>query len=214
MALSLLFGKPYEKGDVGGVELDVTLREMHSYTSRTTDFPIEEGRILSDHIINEPARVVLEGVVTDTPLAVLSFFNRSIDAFNRLIEIHQKREIIDVITGLKKYPKMVITSLDIPRDVTTGRSLTFNIELKQIFIDSTIRFEQIEDPIFGGQQSNIPRQAVSDGDNIPFHNQDPQNTLKDQATAGTDIGIQSLQPIPSDVLVRTNESLDIIQGVA
>jgi len=214
MALSLLFGKKYNKGNVGGVELDVTLREVHSFTSRVTNYPIEEGSILSDHIINEPAVVVLEGIVTDTPLAILTFFNRSIDAFNRLVEIHQKREIITVVTGLKKYPRMAITNLDVPRDIRTGQSLTFSIELKQVILDTSVRLELNEDNIFGGVQSEIPEEIVNSGSDIPFIQQDPQNSLKDQATSGTDVGIQSLQPIPSDVLVRVNESLALIQGVA
>lgn len=214
MVLSLLFGKKYEKGNVGGVELDVTLRETHSYTSRVTNYPIEEGSTLSDHIINEPTIVVLEGTVTDTPLAILPFFNRSIDAFNRLIEIHQKRESIIVVTGLKKYPNMVITNLDIPRDIRTGQSLTFTIELKEIIIDTSVRFQQNEDNIFGDVQTKIPEEIVSDGNNIPLINQDPPNSLKDQATSGTDVGIQSLQPVSSDTLVRVNDSFNIIQGVA
>lgn len=214
MALSLLFGKKYDQANIGGVELDVTLREVHSYNSRVTNYPIEEGSILSDHIINEPTIVVLEGIVTDTPLAILTFFNRSVDAFNRLVEIHQKRQIISVITGLKKYQRMVITSLDVPRDLRTGQSLSFNIELKEVILDTSIRLEQNQDNIFGGTQSKIPEEIVSSGDNIPFIQQDPQNTLKDQATSGTDIGIQSLQPVPADTVVRLNESLDFIQGVA
>lgn len=214
MVLSLLFGKKYEKGNVGGVELDVTLRETHSYTSRVTNYPIEEGSTLSDHIINEPTIVVLEGTVTDTPLSILPFFNRSIDAFNRLIEIHQKRESITVVTGLKKYANMVITNLDIPRDIRTGQSLTFTIELKEIIIDTSVRFQQNEDNIFGNAQTKIPEEIVSDGDNIPFLNQDPPNSIKDQATSGIDVGIQSLQPVSSDTLVRINDSFDIIQGVA
>lgn len=214
MALSVLFGKRYNKGKVGSVELDVTLREDHNYTSRVTTYPIEEGSTLSDHIINEPTRVVLEGIVSDSPLNILSTFNRSVDAFNRLVEIHENRDIVTVVTGLKVYPNMAITSLNVPREVRTGQSLSFTIELQEVIVDTSVRFVVDEENLFGGVQSKIPGEIVSNGENIPLIQFDPPNSLKDQATSGIDFGIQQLQPIPADVLVKVNESLAIIQGVA
>ena len=212
MALSLLFGKKYDQGKVGSVELDVTVREEHRYTSRVTTYPIEEGSILSDHIINEPTSLTLEGIVTDTPLNILSTFNRSVDAFNRLIEIHENREIVTVVTGLKVYPNMAITLLNVPREIRTGQSLTFNIELQQVILDTSVRLEIDEQTIFGGVQSKIPEEIVSSGENIPFIQNDPPNSLIDQATSGTDFGIQALQPIPADILTKVNQSLLAIQG--
>lgn len=213
MALSLLFGKRYEKGQVGSIELDVTLRESHKYSSRATTYPIEDGSILSDHIIRDPVIVVLEGVVTDTPISVLSTFNRSVDAFNRLVELHTNREVVTVVTGLKKYDSMTITQLNVPREIRTGQSLTFNIELQEIVVDTTVRLEIDQDNVFGGVQSKIPRQIVSSGDDIPLIQLDPTDSLKDQATSGTDIGLQSLLPIPDEILTRVDESKNIILGV-
>jgi len=214
MALSLLFGKRYKKGKVGSVELDVTMREDHRFSSIVTNYPIEEGSSLSDHIINEPPVVTLEGIVTDTPLAILTFFNRSVDAFNRLVEIHEKRELVTVVTGLKVYPNMAITVLNVPRDIRTGQSLRFTIELQNVVLDTSVRLEVNEENLFGGVQSKIPREIVSSGDEIPFIQNDPANSLKDQATSGTDFGIQSLQTPPTNILSKINESLLIIQGVA
>lgn len=214
MVLSLLYGKKYQKGKVGSVELDVTLREDHRYTSRVTTYPIEEGSTLADHIINEPAIVVLEGIVTDTPLSFLSFFNRSVDAFNRLIKIHEDRQIVTVVTGLKVYQNMAITVLDVPREVRTGQSLRFTIELQEITLDTSVRLQIEEENLFGGVQSKIPRQIVNSGEDIPLIQTDPANSLKDQATSGTDFGIQGLITPPANILDKINESTSVIQGVA
>lgn len=213
MALSLLFRQPYAKGQVGSVELDVTLREQHRHTSRVTTFPVEDGSILSDHIINEPTIVVLEGIVTDSPLQILPTFNRSVDSFNKLVELHNQRTIVNVITGLKQYPRMAITSLDVPRNLRTGRSLTFTIELQQIELDTTVGFEIEDQTLFGGQQSQISADNVKGGQNIPIIENDPENSLKDQAASGVNFGIQALQEVPPSVLTKIDESLGIILGV-
>ena len=214
MALSLLFRQPYAKGQVASIELDVTLREQHRHTSRVTTFPVEDGSILSDHIINEPTVVILEGIVTDSPLQILPTFNRSVDAFNKLVEIHNQRTIVDVITGLKQYPRMAITVLDVPRQLRTGRSLTFTIELQQIELDTTVGFEVDDQTLFGGQQSQISVENVKGGQDIPIIALDPPNSLKDQSSSGINFGIQSLQEVPPSTLTKLNESLEIISGVA
>jgi len=214
MVLSLLYGKKYAQGKVGSVELDVTLREDHKYSSRVTTYPIEEGSSLSDHIINEPTIVVLEGIVTDTPLSILSAFNRSVDSFNRLIEIHNRREIVQVVTGLKVYNNMAITVLDVPREVTTGQSLRFTIELQEIILDDSVRFQIEEENLFVGVQSKIPEDIVSTGEDIPFIKNDPPFTLKDQSTSGKDFGIQNPQTPPFDIIEKINEGLQTILGVS
>lgn len=211
MVLSILYGKKYRQGSVGSIELDVTLREDHKYNSRVTTYPIEEGSTLSDHIINEPDIVVLEGIVTDTPLGFLSLFNRSVDTFNRLIQIHERREIVTLVTGLKVYPNMTITNLEVPREVRTGQSLRFIIELQEVIIDTSVRVTVNEENLFGGVQSKIPRETVSTGENIPFIQDDPKNSLKDQATSGTDFGIQSLSNPSAESVIKLNESLGIIR---
>lgn len=214
MVLSILFGKKYLKSRVASVELDVTIREDHSYNSRVTTYPVEDGFVLSDHIINDPIRLVLEGIVTDTPIGIIFGSTRSIAAFNQLIEIYRRRELVTVITGLKQYPKMAITSLNVPRDIRTGQSLTFSIELQEVILDTSVRSEINEQNLFGGVQSKINRDEVSTGENIPLIQNDPTNSLKDQATSGIDYGIQGLQTPPTDIATKIQESTNIIQAVA
>lgn len=199
MVLSLLYGRKYAQSRVGTVSLDATLSEDHSYRSRVTNFPIENGTYISDHVINEPVRLSIRGLVSDTPLNILAIGNRSIDAFNRLIEIQERKERISVITGIKVYTDMVITSLNVPRDIATGQSLTFNIEFQKLMIDTSVRL-YLNQP-FEGSNTVIPREIVADATKYPFiGNIDPVTSLKDQASSGVNVGIQSLQPVPNGII--------------
>lgn len=213
MVLSLLFGKKYAKSTVGGVTLDATLSEDHEYNSRVTSFPVEDGGDISDHIIKEPERVQITGVVSDTPLAILSSFNRSIDAFNRLIQIYDNRERITVVTGIRVYTDMVMTSLQVPRNVQTGQSLNFVIELQKIFLDRSIRYLENPDNPFNKPQDKIPREIVADASRYPFIQNDPPLSLKDQAQSPVNAGIQDLLPVPNKVLPNIMDSLAKLRGI-
>lgn len=202
MVLSLLFGKKYARTAVASVVLDAVLSEEHVYNSRVTNYPIENGQDISDHIINEPDTLQITGVVSDTPLSFLAPFNRSVNAFNSLIEIHNRRERITVVTGIKVYTNMVITSLQVPRNVQSGQSLTFVIDLQKIFIDTSVQVNLNTNSPFNRPPSVIPRDQVADTAKYPFMGSDPATTLKDQASTGVDSGIQDLVPVPAIILPR------------
>lgn len=214
MVLATLFGKRYEKGRVGVVDLDVTLSENHTFNSRATNFPVETGGDVTDHIINDPDILTLSGIVSDTPLNIFSFFTRSIDAFNRLVDLHERRVPVTVVTGLKVYQNMVMTTLDVPRTITTGQSLTFNITLQNIRFDSTAQLIRNTSTIFGGIQSNIPRDQVNPNTNYPIIQYDPADSLKDQSSNGIDTGIQQLIPPPLSIAPRIAQSRNLILGLA
>jgi hypothetical protein len=198
---------------VGTIDLDVTITEQHRYNSRVTNYPVEDGTIVSDHIINEPDTLTLQALVTDTPLSILSLPNRSVDVFNRLIEIQQKRELITVITGLKIYDSMAITSLDVPRNLTTGQSLTFTIELQKVTLDTSVRVQLNNGNAFGGPQSSISRDQVAPDSIFPLLARDPAGSLKDQASSGINAGLQSLIPIPIAAVARVLTIKAFIQGL-
>lgn len=212
MVLSLLYGKKYLSPRIGTIDLDITITEQHRFNSRVTTYPVENGTIVSDHIINEPDVVVLQTLVSDTPINILSPRNRSIDVFNRLIEIHQRREPVTVITGLKVYPSMAITSLEVPRDLRTGQALTFTIELQRIiFANVSVQINNTD--AFGGPQNAITREQVRDNAPIPLIQDDPPNSLKDQAASGINAGLQSLIPVPIASIPSVLEVRNLIFGV-
>ena len=210
MVLSLLFGKKYARTDIAGVVIDAVISEDHIYNSRVTSYPVEDGKIISDHIINEPETLQISGMVSDTPLSFITPFSNpfsvanspSVNAFQRLVEIHNRRELITVITGIKVYENMAITALQVPRNLQSGQSLTFTMDFQKVVTDSSVRFTENPNNPFDREADKIPREIVGDADRYPFHQQNASTTFKDQASSSVDAGIQDLRRIPPGVSVR------------
>jgi|SRR5690606_8710692 len=212
MVLSLLYGKKYNRSRIDTIELDATITEEHRFVARVTNFPLEDGQYISDHVINEPDYVSISGVVSDTPFNFLSQGNRSIEAFNNLIQIHKEKRIITIVTGIKVYQNMIMTVLDVPRSIKTGQSLTFNLEFQKVLLDTFIRNTIEAASLFVSTQENVPREIISSNDNIPLLQLDPPNSLRDQAQTGVDAGVQSLQNVPETNLNRYQEQAIFING--
>ena len=81
--LSLLFGKTKGSkiqvsktlGALGSIVgtpqslvIDASIAISHDTEATPTEYPVEEGSKISDHIMVEPATVTIEGIITDTPL--------------------------------------------------------------------------------------------------------------------------------------------------
>lgn len=213
MVLSLLFNRKYAATNIAGVFLDATINEDHNYTSRVTSYPVEDGTIVSDYIIKDPETVDVTGVVSDTPLSILSSFNRSVSAFNRLEQIYRNRELITIITGIKTYTTMAMTSLSVPRNVQTGQSLTFSMSFKKVYLSTSIRTSLDPNDPFNKTSDKIPREIVADANKYPIIQQDPVTSLKDQASSSTNVGIQDLQPISPQILPNILLQVSKLQGV-
>lgn len=215
MVLSLIYGKffgKYEQMQVGTITFDNTISENYFYNSRVTSYPVERGTVVSDHIINLPDRIVLSGLITDTPLNILATFNRSISAFNLLVALHEKREVVSVQTGLKSYENMAIVSLEVPRTVKTGQTLTFNIELQRIIYSDVINVFNDPFNLQAGTSTTRSNQIIAENTNFPILQNDPAQSLKDQASSTFNFGTQTLDPIPAASAPNVNANKNAIQG--
>jgi len=67
MTVSLLFSK--KAGKIGTLQLDATIQETHDYTNSVTAYPVEEGFDITDNINVLPETLVMEGFVTNSPIA-------------------------------------------------------------------------------------------------------------------------------------------------
>lgn len=54
------------------INLDCTVSETHERESPPTEFEIENGTGISDHIIMKPIHLEITGVISDTPISVLA----------------------------------------------------------------------------------------------------------------------------------------------
>ncbi len=136
--LSLLFGKK-NKLKIAHIEVDVCVSESHETDCDITENPVESGSYITDHVQVKPARLTIEGLVSDTPISLLGIAligndNRARKVYDQLLEIQYAAEPIDIITGLTQYENMILKSLTVPRNAETGKSLRFNAVFQEVII--------------------------------------------------------------------------------
>ncbi len=54
------------------VDIDAVLSEKHRFDNLVTEHPLEDGSPVTDHIVNQPVVLDMEGRITDTPLSILA----------------------------------------------------------------------------------------------------------------------------------------------
>ena len=122
---------------LGNLELDASLDEAHEWTAEATSNPVENAAPVTDHIIEQPDKLRLRGVVSDSPMVlsstvsdILGVFagSRAQDAFDLLRAIIKKREPVTVYTKHRIYPDMLLTSVNIPRVPADGEAIEFTAE--------------------------------------------------------------------------------------
>lgn len=137
--LSLVYGTKKQL-KIAQIEVDVSVQETHETDCDITENPVESGANITDHIQVKPAKLTIEGLVSDTPIKFLqgirSLFddNRSRKTYEELLTIQESREPIDVVTGLKQYSNMVLKTLTVPRSADTGKALRFTAIFQEIRI--------------------------------------------------------------------------------
>lgn len=144
---------------IGTIELDATISETHTRSAQVTDHPVERGANVTDHVRIEPDGLVIEGMVSNTPLSfdqikryvraggveiettnfdetprgVRGYAER---AYERLREIMDAGTVITVVTALRTYDNMVLQSLSVPVTVQSGDALRFTATFKQVVLVS------------------------------------------------------------------------------
>jgi hypothetical protein len=158
MALTdLIFGGP-KKLEVGVIQFDCSVEEVHTQEAEATNHAVEDGSEITDHIRALPIGLQLQGIITDTPIVFLASLratsplttdvlpaqNRVDIAFKKLEELKNNGELIDVVTTLKTYSNMFISSISVTRNSQSGNILNVGIGLKEIRIAKSL---SIESPI-------------------------------------------------------------------
>ena len=103
---------------IGALTIDATLTEIHNRTATVTQFALDNGASVSDHVINQPKTISLEGVISNTPLVWLGLGAdnaRAQNAFDALDELYDSKEPFDLVTGFKLYKNCVFRDLSLPR---------------------------------------------------------------------------------------------------
>lgn len=107
--------------DIGGVPIDVVIKESAASAMEIPTHPVETGAKISDHAWRTPTTLSLECAsagVTDT--------------YEALFAVMKQAEPFSIVTGFTLFDNMLISKLSPARDATTGNVLKFSCELKEV----------------------------------------------------------------------------------
>ncbi len=131
--------------------LDAALSIDEQHQAQVTDHPIETGAVVTDHVILRPTNWKLEGIVTATPVvaggpapfsdALITIdgdqagtipwdTQRYRDAADTLRAIHAARQPCMLAQDQDVVESLIMETLDIPKDGTTGEALRFTATFK------------------------------------------------------------------------------------
>ncbi|CAG9173060.1 phage baseplate protein [Cupriavidus respiraculi] len=124
--VSLVFEDGVAQTSVGAIMLDALLDENTELASRATEYAVEEGSPITDHVVLESERLDLSGWITGAGTLLFGAGGRSklISAKDALRAIHAARSTLTVMTGIDMYVDMVMETCKISRD---GKGEFFHI---------------------------------------------------------------------------------------
>jgi hypothetical protein len=148
--ITLLFRR--QRTQLGTVVLDASVREQHGVEVEVTRNPVEKGAAISDHRRIQPRQVVIEGIITNSPLPLPnaqataqtgpdggSYSSRAeldptrvSDAYRDLLALAASNTLVTVITHLETYENMTLTSLSVPRNAPSTESLRFTATFVEV----------------------------------------------------------------------------------
>ena len=149
--VELLFGAPVrvrigvgasdEFLPAGSIEFDASITETHDSENDITQFPVEVGADITDHIRPQPERITINGIVTNTPIAFLAGVTtsptRAEEAYAKIKSMRDNGDLVSVVTSLRQYDNMAIESFSTLRDSQNGNVVNTTITLREIFLAQT-----------------------------------------------------------------------------
>ena len=121
---------------IGGISLDFTGKVQESFPVEVTENRVEGSASVTDHIINLPTRLSIEGEFTDTPLTKLvgsyaGYKGLSKTKSDLLLQLRDEKEAFNVMDGLHLFEDMVFSNLTLLKD-DSAYSVKISAELRQI----------------------------------------------------------------------------------
>lgn len=142
-----------DKKEVGGVTFDAFISETQTITTEVTEFPIEDGSIVSDHSIIKPKTLQIRAIISDTPIKFLGGLDNAADLISNVFadesskpskrgwedlrDILEARDILTISTELSVFENMVLQTMSSTSDKDTGRALVIDMTFKEILTVET-----------------------------------------------------------------------------
>lgn len=149
---------------IGAITVDAFVRERHVKTARATNYPIETGELITDHVVVDPISLDIQGIVMGATLSGSSgaLGGRVLDAYKTFLDLIDNKIPVIVTTGLKVYENMIIENLTVDRDRTNGASLVFSATLKEIIIVSSQSTQIPKTQLTGPTDTQLQSQQQED----------------------------------------------------
>lgn len=178
-------------GAIGALEIDATKTRGFELAAEVTEFPVERGSAITDHIRPVNGTVSLEGVISNTPLTLPATQMQGITLTPGAVVIGDGRatvlqwsgvfdrvRVCDTIlaglvasgtpvrltTSLRTVENLAITRYKVDQSAETGQALPIVLELKALRIATTQRA-----PVPAVRRLQVPAgRAVQPPDNRSF----------------------------------------------
>lgn len=138
------------------IDFDATIRQEHADENEVTEHPVEDGADPTDHIRKKPVTITLECIQSSTPLHLAApaavrdqqdkitgggwapgLTGRVRGTYATLLKAMEQGVLAELITSLRSYKSLAITSLRVTRESSSGDALTFTMTLKEVRVVST-----------------------------------------------------------------------------
>ena len=146
--ISLLVTEPLYDGTldtITEIPMDARVGSTYRFSSDVTEFPVESGATITDHVHRRPDEISIEGMVSDTPVNELPTHLglrgdreyqpagiRSQAAFDALFIAWRDALILTVVTEYLIFEDMIVRSFEVPRSPERGEAVWFSASLVKI----------------------------------------------------------------------------------
>lgn len=119
---------------VGALELDALLSEVTDLTAKATEYAVEEGSPISDHVVIQPERLKVSGWITPTNVQLMQADGRPkmLEAKATLRKMIDDRAEVTIVTGMDTYSGMILESCSIGRTNEGGEKFTVDMDFVKI----------------------------------------------------------------------------------
>lgn len=123
---------------LGTLILDLTLAEEITFESEASQFPVEDGTIISDHVTQGAERLRISGTIPTADVAALEADAEGrlkvVDVVEQCRRLHRSRDVLEVSTGQLLHKDFAFTRLSAARkaDAEGGNWLSIDAELIKI----------------------------------------------------------------------------------
>lgn len=138
MESSIFFPSVTSPTKIGEISVDILVERQHNLDSQVSDYPVEDGFPISDHVVRTPIKLSMVVGITSTPVTWLDELGgdstkvqTALDAFKA---IYEAGTTITIVTPEDIWDNMVMTSCNIPKKFEDGNLVKIPCEFKQIRI--------------------------------------------------------------------------------